>query len=394
MARHGVLRNLIAIVALVALSACAVSEAARQTRREALTRRIVDDSIAYNEAYNSAISAQILVNILRAYNRQPRQYMSMSGFSHSTPDSQTTSLAIGGLPLDQLGEHWGEGALGVSTDRQIEPDYKVEPFSTQAYDNIALLPTSPDVFRYYWNNGWNRDVLLLLLVDRMEVTGEHGPLFNSPGTIAANCEGDDYTIGGCAFVHRIRDLVTSLRSATPTPRGAVANACYPLASYNVAEAPVLVAAARDGAPPACPLTIVVGDTRYTLHLRSLDDVIYYVGELLRQDDLHPSPDGVLQARLSVIAPGTRDQMAPLFRIVPASNETERDYAASAIYAGRRYSAGAPASQFCFHPGHPEQCAGAAGDRSGTVLELLIGLLAHNQSDAAVSAPSSRLIERR
>lgn len=393
MTRHGVLRAVITFVAVASLAACAVTDEARQQRREALTRRIVDDSIAYNEAYNSAISAQILVNILRAYNRQPRQYMSMSGFSHSTPDSRTTSVSVGGLPLDQLGEHWGEAALGASTERQIEPDYKVEPFSTGAYDNIALLPTSPDVFRYYWNNGWNRDVLLLLLVDRMEVTGERQPLFNSPGTIAANC-GDGYDVGGCAFVRRIRDLVGTLRTATQTPRGEIAGACYPIASYNLDAAPVLIAAPRNGAPPPCPLTIAVGATHYTLHLRSLDDVIYYVGELLRADDLHPSPDGVLQARVSVVAPGTRDQMAPLFRIVEASADTERDYAATAIYAGRRYSAGAPANQFCFHPGHAEQCAGATGDRSGTVLELLIGLLAHNQSDAAVSAPSSRLIERR
>jgi len=394
MTRHGVLRALITVIALTALSACAVSETARQARREALTRRIVDDSIAYNDAYNSALSAQILVNILRAYNRQPRQYMSMSGFSHSTPDSRTTTFGVGGLPLSQLGQEWGEGALNVATERQIEPDYKVEPFSTEAFENIALLPTSPDVFRYYWNTGWNRDLLLLLLVDRMEISGDRQPLFNSPGTIAANCEGEAYSIGGCAFVHRIRDLVTALRTASLTPRGAIANACYPMASYNIAAAPVLIAAPRRGAPPPCPVTIVVGATRYTLHLRSLDDVIYYVGELIRADDLHPAPHGVLQARLSVIAPGTRDGSAPLFRIVQASDQTERDYTATATYGGHRYSAGAPANQFCFHPGRAEECAGAAGDRSGTVLELLTGLLAHNQSDAAVSAPSSRLIERR
>jgi hypothetical protein len=228
----------------------------------------------------------------------------------------------------------------------------------------------------------------------MEVSGEQQPLFNSPGTIAANCEGAGYDIGGCAFVHRIRDLVTTLRTATTTPHGAIPNTCYPMATYNLTAAPVLIPPPRHGAPPPCPVTIVVGATRYTLHLRSLDDVIYYVGELMREDDLHPSPHGVMEARLSVIAPGTRDGAAPLFRIVQADDDTQRTFTATAMYAGHRYSAGAPANQFCFHPGHAEECTGAAGDRSGTVLELLTGLLAHNQSDAAVSAPSSRLIERR
>jgi hypothetical protein len=37
-----------------------------------LTRRIDDDAVAYNQAYSAAINGQILLNILRAYNRHPR----------------------------------------------------------------------------------------------------------------------------------------------------------------------------------------------------------------------------------------------------------------------------------------------------------------------------------
>lgn len=37
------------------------------------------------------------------------------------------------------------------------------------------------------------------------------------------------------------------------------------------------------------MTIVIGDTRYALQLRSLDAIIYYVGELIRRDAAHPRP---------------------------------------------------------------------------------------------------------
>ena len=63
-------------------------------------------------------------------------------------------------------------------------------------------------------------------------------------------------------------------------------------------------------------------------------------------------------------------------------------------AGRRYSAGAPANAFCFDPRGPEYCRGAAADRSGTVLELLTGILAYNQSEEAVRTPQSSVLQTR
>ena len=72
-----------AALAIIALSGCAASASYQQQRREAVARGIVDDTLAFNEAYHEAITSQILLNIMRAQNRQPRQYMSMSGFTQS-----------------------------------------------------------------------------------------------------------------------------------------------------------------------------------------------------------------------------------------------------------------------------------------------------------------------
>jgi hypothetical protein len=394
---RGFVRAALGLLLAAAMSACAVSEQHRMRNRELLTRRIVDDAIAYNEAYNSAITGQILLNILRAYNRQPRQYTSMSGFTNEeAPDSSTTTVAIGSLPLGELGEEWGEGALGLGLQSQLEPGYKVEPFSTDAFSNIALRPTPTIVFQYYWENGWNRDLLLFLLVDQMTISGSPPTtLYNSAGTIARNCEGADYAVGGCAFVRRVRALREELRNLNAVaPPAQTGGACYPIASYNVRSAPVIVPAPRRGAEaPPCPVTIVVGATRYTLRLRSLDDVVYYVGELLRADGLHPPPEGALEARLHVIASGSYDEMAPLFRVVRADRDTERQYAATVTYAGGRYSAGQPEAWFCYDPRGPRHCRSPGGDRSGTVLELLVGILAHNQSEVAVRAPQGALVRQ-
>jgi hypothetical protein len=393
-------------IAALALAGCAATETRRQHERETLMRRISDDAIAYNEAYSAAISGQILLNILRAYNRQPRQYMSMSGFSNAAPDTRTSALGVSDLPLGRLGQEWGGGAFSIENASTLEPEYKVEPFDTTAYTNIALRPTPDTVFRRYWETGWNRDMLLILLVDRMDITPLNGAppqtLFNSAASISQNCQGPLYegafVEGGCAFVRKVREMSHQLKELPQIAPVARSGLCQPAAIYENPASRVQDArlrrqerAVRPAPDGQCPVALMIGATRYTLHLRSLDDMVYYLGELLRRDPLEPNqpPPDTFVARLDIVAPGTRAQLSPLLRIVPATRETEREYTATVTYVGRRYSAGQSANRFCYDPTPQARCEGAApGDRTATVLEFLIGILAHNQSAAAVSAPEA------
>lgn len=378
----------------LAATGCAAADVRVRERREVQTRNIVDDAIAYNEAYSGAINGQILLNVLRAYNRQPRQYMSMSGFSNASPGTRSGGVSVGGIPLDQLGERWGEGGFAFGAEQRLAPDYTVQPFGTEEFAQIALEPTSPEVFHQYWHSGWNRDVLLLLLVERMDIATAAGveSFYNSAGTIDNDCDGAQYDFGGCRFVRAVRDLAQATRGApNPVPPS---HECVPSAAYgDVSRAPAASPA------PFCQVMILVGERRYTLSLRSLDGMVYYVGELLRQNELSATPrDGdALVARLGVIGPGyyRAEDRVPLFRIA-ADVEDERGYAATVTYGGRRYSAGAPMDRFCYDPPPGEGCRGGTlrGDRSGTVLELLASVLAYNQNEAAVTAPESAIINAR
>ncbi|MBC7768050.1 MAG: hypothetical protein H7124_04635 [Phycisphaerales bacterium] len=398
-------RALASFALVVGLAACAVSDTHQQRRREAMTRRIVDDAIAFNEAYHGAITAQVLLNIMRASERQPRQYTSMSGFSQSG-GARGASISVGGVQLDQLGESWGEGEFGLERSRPMAPDYSVSPFATQEFANIVLRPTDPLLFRYYWDSGWNPDLLLMLLVDRVRIAPVNGgaprDLRNLPGTIREDCarENDE---GGCAFVLAMRQLALDLSRAERIAAPVAADGrCGPFAVY-VAPGSAATQQARRPATqsdPTCPVEIVVGDQRYLMALRSLDDVIYYIGHLMRRDPnaSAAAPDEERRARLGVTAPGMplwADERAPLFRIVEADAETERAYAATVTYAGRRFSAGGPNDRFCYVEGNLDACRGGAyGDVSGTVLELLVGMLAFNQSDEAVAPPQNSVLEIR
>ena len=400
------LRALVGVVAAVSLAACAAGEAQQQRRRAEVTRRIVDDAISFNEAYQGAITAQVLLNILRASDRQPRQYTAMSGFTQNG-GTRSASVSVGSIPLDELGEAWGEGGFGIGGSRRNAPDFTVSPFATEAFANLVLQPTNPQVFRYYWDSGWNPDLLLMLLVDRVRIIPADGgaprDLRNSASTIVDDCNGD-HDEGGCAFVLAMRQLAADLsRSERIAAPPAADGRCAPFAVYVAQGA----GAANPSARPTptqtdanCPVEIVVNGQRYLMALRSLDDVVYYVGHLVRRDPnaAQPAPEGVRAARLGVTAAGTpmwAGERTPLFRIVEASGDTERSYAATVTYAGHRYSAGAPNDRFCYVENNFDACrADSYGDMSGTVLELLVGILAFNQSDDLVAPPQNSVLEIR
>ena len=75
--RAGIARTLVLMTVALLLAACAIGDSG-QRRRERLVRDLADDAAAFNEAYAQAMTGQLLLNILRARDRLPTQYLAMS----------------------------------------------------------------------------------------------------------------------------------------------------------------------------------------------------------------------------------------------------------------------------------------------------------------------------
>lgn len=383
------------IAAGVALSACATGAA--PSERGDLARQIADDAAAFNDAYGQAVQAQILLNIMRSRDRLPRHYLSMTGIADSPSWRYRQNAGIGSIPLGDGGAPWGFGSVGLERETQTRPTYAVQPFGAETLTRTAFDATQPYVFAHYWRSGWPRDLLTLLLVERITLVSADGhtrTYYNEANEIFRDCA-DDVQTEGCAFVRTLRTFLGRITTHSQVSTDAGARAvCGLVDAYQPAQ-PVR------GAPPSaeetCDPTFIVGGDTYVFRLRSLDDTVYYVGELLRAGSMVAESGEPIEAQLTVRAAGLRGggQGVPLFRVVPHESAVhERIYGAEVAYGGERYYAGPAISRSCGEATTYGPCRDTAeeGDRSSSVLSLIAELLALNQSPDAIRAPNRLIAE--
>jgi len=239
---------------------------------------------------------------------------------------------------------------------------------------------------------------MLMMVESIEKTDASGhttTFTNEANTIFDDCAASVDT-DGCDFVREVRAFLETSqqhpyeRSIDPQNGRAI---CGLVEAYNPA-APVRPAPPREG--QVCEPVFAVGGDIIRLRLRSLDDMVYYVGELLRAGGMRASPGEAVEAQVSVRAAGLRGggRGVPLFRVVPANDTTHDIYAAEIAYGGHRYRAGPAIGRSCGAQTEDGACRDVAeeGDRSSSVLSLIAEILALNQSPDAIRAPSRLIAE--
>lgn len=383
----------VAVCAL--LGACATGAAPAQ--RGDLARQIADDAASFNDAYAQAVQAQILLNIMRSRDRLPRHYLSMTGIADSPSWRYRQNAGIGSIPLGDGGAPWGFGSVGLERETQTRPTYAVQPFGAETLTRTVFDATQPYVFAHYWRSGWPRDLLTLLLVERITVIAADGHtrfFYNEANEIFGDCA-DDLQTEGCAFVRTLRGFLSRVGPHSQISTDASARAVCGLVDAYEPTRPVR--AAPPSEEETCDPTFVVGDDTYVFRLRSLDETVYYVGELLRAGTMSAEPGGAIEAQITIRAAGLRGggQGVPLFRVLPhEASRHGRIYGAEVAYGGQRLYAGPAISRSCAEATSAGPCQDNAeeGDRSSSVLSLIAELLALNQSPDAIRAPNRLIAE--
>jgi len=383
------------LAACALLSACASGGAPAQ--RGNLARQIADDAASFNDAYGQAVQAQILLNIMRSRDRLPRHYLSMTGISDAPSWRYSQSAGIGSIPLGEGGAPWGFGNVGVERETETRPTYAVQPFGADTLTQTVFESTEPYIFARYWRGGWPRDLLTLVMVERITLVrgdGHTSIYYNEANEIFRNCA-EDVRTNGCDFVRALRGFLSNVSPHGQISTDANARAVCGLVDAYAPARPVRATPPSDD--ERCEPTFIVGDETYVLRLRSLDEMIYYVGELLRAGSMSADEGDAIEAQLTISAAGLRGggQGVPLFRVVPHEAARHgRLYGAEVAYGEQRFYAGPAISRSCAEAAERGPCQDTAeeGDRSSSVLSLIAELLALNQSPDAIRAPNRLIAE--
>jgi hypothetical protein len=383
-------------VLLVLLMLAACTTPIVPTGRSALTHQIADDAAAFNEAYGQAVSSQILLNIMRSRDRLPRHYLSMTGISDSPSLRWRENVGIGSIPFGDGGAPWGFGNLGIERETQSRPTYAIQPFAADTLTRAAFQPTQPYVFAHYWRSGWPRDLLTLMMVERITRTTPDGRSIsynNEANEIFENCAPNIDT-HGCDFVRELRTFLQRVNHPAALSTAPDAQPVCGLVEAYLPARPVRATPPAEG--QECEPVFAVGEDFYTFRLRSLDDMVYFIGELMRAGSMRATPGQPIEAQVNVSAAGLRGggQGVPLFRIVPHASAQSRGYAARVAYGNELYFAGPAIGRSCGAATDSGVCADNAneGDRSSSVLSLIAEIMALNQSPDAIRPPSRLIAE--
>lgn len=395
--------------------------------RFSLADDIAEDHAALNDAYGRSVNGEILINILRSRDRWPRHYTDVSAISDTPSIVESGQLTVGPIPLNNPLNPFRASSAQLNRSLTTRPSYGVTPMTTEAIGRAIQSPTPRNVFEHYWNSGWQRDILLLVMVSSIreragltstsEVRQLEGhanvsaavdansgqnwsePLYNSSEALARYCA-NDRQHDRCGFYRRVRalsefehrqlvnveapqraechrsDPVTISLANTALITSMSQAAAQSEANIEVTGNQVVLVQCEEARAEAIVLQYQhgAGSRSFLLELRSLDAMVYAMGELARFENGNVNLVGAPQCHRPSAAGAACPTLAPLFRVVEGDVPEDQDYAAIINHAGRRYLAGPRVAD-----GHDHN-----GDRTATTLTLLTQLFAINHSPGALA----------
>lgn len=149
------LSSRIAGAALFAALACAGCVRAR-----AISTRAVD----YNVAAEQARSEMLLLNILRARDRKPMVFTGLTRISGSLRQAAGIGASVATGPDAE-----GVQVFSPNIEASDAPTFDVAVLDSQEFTRGIMTPLRFDVVEYFWDQGFNRELLFYLCVERIEV---------------------------------------------------------------------------------------------------------------------------------------------------------------------------------------------------------------------------------
>ena len=127
-------------------------------------RTIAWHAVDFNRAVATSETQTLLLNILRARDRLPPYYTSMSQVRGSVSGSLQSALSLpfGGDATNVFGET-------VTTSVSSRPTFDLNVLDSEEFVRGITTPVPLSLLQFYWDQRWPRDVLLYLMVSSVRI---------------------------------------------------------------------------------------------------------------------------------------------------------------------------------------------------------------------------------
>lgn len=142
-----------------------------------LAENIEGNAATLNDAHTRAMTAIIAVNVLRARDRWPTNYTTLSGIKSNPTLSLNGSASFGPLGLGNANMPFAGSSASISRNESANAEYSVNPFSNNDKTQGLLKPIQPDQLQNYWLAGWPRETLMWLFIDAVTFAGDSQPWY-------------------------------------------------------------------------------------------------------------------------------------------------------------------------------------------------------------------------
>lgn len=119
----------------------------------------------YNRVIADTSNEMILLNIVRAQLGEPTHYSALSSVSGNLSIEGNAGASLNGI-IDDIDANAGIG-LTVSSS----PSFQIVPLNTSDFATGILRPVEPNVVALFLSQGWNENLLAALLVESVSCNG-------------------------------------------------------------------------------------------------------------------------------------------------------------------------------------------------------------------------------
>ncbi len=175
-----------------------------------LSRPLAYHAVSYNRAVESAQNRMLLLNVVRASQRMPMYFTGIgsitAGLSYTVNSGSLSLTNLASVVGSNTANNNGDvtnarTTTGADTESlklpsvsySHKPTVQVAVLDTHEFMRGTLSAVEPKVFQYYWQQGWKLDVLLYLLVERIELPAATEDLksLQAAGTVCRGLETGD-----------------------------------------------------------------------------------------------------------------------------------------------------------------------------------------------------------